>query len=32
VKEHREVYPKSIMWKFFIERKRKFSDLGFNPE
>jgi len=31
VKEHQEVYPKSIMWKFFIERKRKFSDLNFNP-
>lgn len=32
VKEHNEVYAKNIMWKFFIERKRKFSELGFNPE
>lgn len=30
VKEHREVYPKNIMWKFFIEKKRKFSELNFN--
>lgn len=32
VKEHPEVYSKSIMWKFFIQKKRKFSDLNFNPE
>ncbi len=32
VKEHNEVYRKSIMWKFFLEKKRKFSDLGFTPE
>ena len=36
VKEHREIYPKSIMWKFFIQKKRKFSELNFeiktNPE
>ncbi len=32
VKEHREVYQKSIMWKFFIERKRRFSDLNFNQD
>lgn len=32
VKNHPEVYPKSIMWKFFIQKKRKFSDLNFNPE
>jgi GT2 family glycosyltransferase len=32
VKEHSEVYPKSIMWKFFIQKKRKFSELNFNPE
>ena len=31
VKDHMEVYNKSIMWKFFIQRKRKFSELGFNP-
>ena len=29
---HAEIYPKSIMWKFFIQKKRKFSDLDFNPE
>lgn len=32
VKEHNEVYRKSIMWKFFLEKKRRFSDLGFTPE
>ena len=32
VKEHGEVYPKSIMWKFFIQKKRKFSALDFNLE
>jgi len=32
VKNHAEVFPKSIMWKFFIEKKRKFSDLGFQTE
>ncbi len=32
VKEHNEVYSKSIMWKFFLEKKRRFSDLGFSPE
>ena len=31
VKDHQEVYSKSIMWKFFIQRKRKFSELNFNP-
>ncbi len=30
VKEHPEIYPKSIMWKFFIQKKRKFSELNFN--
>ncbi len=30
VKRHAEIYPKSIMWKFFIQKKRKFSDLNFN--
>jgi len=29
VKDHTEVYPKSIMWKFFIQKKRRFSDLNF---
>ncbi len=32
VKEHAEVYQKSIMWKFFIQKKRKFSDLNFLPK
>ncbi len=32
VKEHREIYPKSIMWKFFLLRKNKFSELNFNLE
>jgi GT2 family glycosyltransferase len=32
VKEHNEVYRKSIMWKFFLEKKRRFCDLGFTPE
>ena len=31
VKNHNEIYSKSIMWKFFIQKKRKFSDLNFNP-
>ena len=31
VKEHSEVYSKSIMWKFFIQKMRKFSDLNFFP-
>lgn len=29
VKQHNEIYPKNIMWKFFIQRKRKFSELNF---
>ncbi len=29
-KQHPEVYSKSIMWKFFIQKKRKFSDLEFD--
>lgn len=32
VKEHREIYPKSIMWKFFLLKKNKFSELNFHPE
>ncbi len=31
LKTHPEIYPKSIMWKFFIQKKRKFSDLDFHP-
>ena len=31
VKNHPEVYSKSIMWKFFIQKKRKFSELNFMP-
>ena len=29
VKNHPEVYQQSIMWKFFIQKKRRFSDLNF---
>ncbi|WP_372950750.1 glycosyltransferase family 2 protein [Mariniphaga sp.] len=32
VKKQTEIYRGSIMWKFFIQKKRKFSDLNFNPE
>jgi len=32
VKNHPEVYPQSIMWKFFIQKKRRFSDLNFQPK
>lgn len=32
VSEHKEIYPKSIMWKFFIQKKRRFSELHFNSE
>jgi GT2 family glycosyltransferase len=32
VKDHPEVYRKSIMWKFFIQKKYRFSELNFNPE
>jgi GT2 family glycosyltransferase len=32
VKNHPEVYPQSIMWKFFIQKKRKFSDLNYQPK
>ena len=31
VKEHAEVYSKSIMWKFFLQKKRRFSELEFKP-
>lgn len=30
--EHPEIYPKSIMWKFFFQKKHKFSDLDFHPK
>jgi len=29
---HPDIYPKSIMWKFFIQKKYRFSELNFNPE
>lgn len=29
---HKEIYPKSIMWRFFIQKKRKFTELNYNPE
>ncbi len=29
VKDHDEIYDKNIMWKFFIQRRRKFSELEF---
>jgi len=32
LKDHPEIYKKSLMWKFFILKKYKFSDLNFNPE
>lgn len=32
VKDHPEIYPKNVMWKFFIQRQRKFSLYHFNPE
>ena len=27
--KHAEIYSKSIMWKFFLQKKRKFSELNF---
>lgn len=30
--EHPEIYSKSIMWKFFIQKKHRFSDLNFHLE
>jgi GT2 family glycosyltransferase len=32
VSNHPEIYPKSIMWKFYIQRRRKFSKLKFSSE
>lgn len=29
VEKHSEIYNKSLMWKFFIQKRRKFSDLDF---
>lgn len=31
VQNHPEIYPKSIMWKFFIKKSKTFSELKFNP-
>lgn len=31
VSKHPEIYPKSIMWKFYIQRRRNFLKLKFNP-
>lgn len=31
-KDHDEIYSKSIMWKFFFEKKYKFSELNFDPD
>lgn len=30
-KSHLQIYPKNIMWKFFLQGKHKFSALNFNP-
>ena len=32
VNNHKQIYPKSIMWKFFVQKKYKFAELNFNPE
>lgn len=32
VQNHPEIYPKSIMWKFFIQRRKTFSGLHFYPD
>jgi len=32
VNHHPEIYSKSIMWKFFIQNKTKFSELKFQPK
>ncbi len=31
VRNHDEIYPKSIMWKFFIQKKRHYSELENHP-
>lgn len=28
--DHKQVFPKSIMWKYFVRKKHKFSELDFN--
>ncbi len=30
--DHPEIYKKSLMWKFFIMKRYRFSDLNFTPE
>jgi len=30
--EHKQIYAKSIMWKFFVQKKYTFADLDFKPE
>lgn len=32
VNNHKQIFPGSIMWKFFIQKKYKFTDLNFNPK
>ncbi|WP_319501178.1 glycosyltransferase family 2 protein [uncultured Draconibacterium sp.] len=32
VNSHKQIYSKSIMWKFFVKKKYKFAELNFNPE
>lgn len=32
VEDHPEIYQQSIMWKFFIQKKKKFLELKFNPK
>ncbi|MCD6354842.1 MAG: glycosyltransferase family 2 protein [Prolixibacteraceae bacterium] len=32
VSDHKEIFQKNLMWQFFIRRKRKFSELNFNPD
>jgi GT2 family glycosyltransferase len=32
ISDHKEIYPKSIMWKFFIQKKYRFSELNFDPK
>ena len=32
VNSHKQIYPRSIMWKFFVQKKHNFTELNFNPE
>ncbi|HYQ58163.1 MAG TPA: glycosyltransferase family 2 protein, partial [Draconibacterium sp.] len=32
VSNHKQMFRESIMWKFFVQKKHKFTDLNFNPE